>query len=330
MVGHNCQLLAQKFGRDRQGNQRYYCAYGYKTFSEPPEKLLDPMYLRSDRALLCLHLLVEGNSIASATRVSGVDKGTILSLLQVAGQRCLRRMDERIKAVKVKYVEADEIWGFVQKKERRKKTEEAGNPYIGDAYTFVGIEATTKLILCFELGRRDETTALAFMEKLRKATDGRFQFTTDGLRAYIDAVETVFGIDIDYGQLVKSYVSDTAGPAEWRYSPGDFISAVKTVIMGSPNKKSICTSYVERQNLTMRMAMRRLTRLTNAFSKKWENLKLALARHFAYYNFCRVHQTIRCTPAMDAGIADHIWSLGELLANGPNTLSTHYRWERKR
>src|SRR5262249_51829323 len=161
----------------------------------------------------------------------------------------------------------------------------------------------------FEFGRRDESTALAFIEKLQLATDGRFQLTTDGLRAYVDAVETVFGIDIDYGMLVKSYVSDTTGPAERRYSPGDFISAVKKVITGSPNLKSICTSYLERQNLTMRMAMRRLTRLTNAFSKKWENLKLALALHFAYYNFCRVHQTIRCTPAMDAGITDHVWGL---------------------
>jgi len=315
MVCHNCQLLAKKFGKDRRGNQRYYCATCAKTFSAPREKPLENMYLPMDRALLCLHLLVEGNSIASATRVSGVDKGTILSLLKVAGQRCLRLMDERVKGVKVKYVEADEIWGFVQKKERRKKTEEANNPYIGDAYTFVGIEATSKLILCFELGRRDEPTALAFMEKLQRATDGRFQLTTDGLLAYIDAVETVFGADIDFAQLVKSYVSDTAGPAERRYSPGDFISAVKTVIMGQPNKKSICTSYVERQNLTMRMAIRRLTRLTNAFSKKWENLKLALVLHFAYYNFCRVHQTLRCTPAMDAGITDHIWNLGELLAN---------------
>ncbi|MGH9425182.1 MAG: hypothetical protein ACRD2L_02595 [Terriglobia bacterium] len=183
--------------------------------------------------------------------------------------------------------------------------------HIGDAYTFVGIDAKTKLILCFELGKRDGVTTLAFIEKLRRATNGRYQLTTDGFKPYVGAVEEVFGADIDFAQLVKLYSGDEE--TRERYSPGEVIETIPVPIQGDPRLDQISTSYVERQNLTMRMCMRRLTRLTNGFSKKWDNLKAALALNFAYYNFCRVHQTLRMTPAMDAGIADHIWSLGELL-----------------
>jgi IS1 family transposase len=266
-----------------------------------------------EKAVLIIHLLVEGSSVRTIERVTGVGKATILRLLNFAGAQCERLMNERIRDVPVNFIEADEIWGFVGKKEGRKRATELHNKKIGDAYCFVAIEANTKLVVCSALGRRDLATASRFTEKLRRAARGRFQLTTDGLRAYLDAVEMSFGSEIDFAQLVKEYRSDSGGRAERRYSPGDFVRATKVYIAGDPDAERVSTSFVERQNLTMRMMMRRLTRLTNALSKKWENLENALALHFAYYNFCRVHQTLQVTPAMEAGITDHVWSLTELL-----------------
>ena len=271
------------------------------------------MRLERSKAILCLKLLVEGNSIRSAERITGVHRDTILHLLEVVGTRCEQVRDEYIQGIPLSRVEADEIWGFVGKKEGHKTVEEKHDNKLGDAYTFVGIEAKSKLVVCYLLGRRDLSSAIAFMEKLQRATGKRIQLTTDGMKAYIEAVDTIFGPGIDYAQLVKSYKSDETGRIERRYSPGDFVNAVKMPIMGNPNLDTVSTSYVERQNLTMRMSMRRLTRLTNAFSKKWENMEKALTLHFAYYNFCRVHQSLRVTPAMEAGITNHIWTLDELV-----------------
>lgn len=263
---------------------------------------------------MAIQLLVEGCSIRTIERVTGIGKSALLRLLVLAGERCQHVMAEKIHNVNLEYVEADEIWTFVQKKEGHKYTaEDSANNKIGDAYTFVAIDGKTKLVACYELGRRDIATALRFTEKLQRAAADRFQLTTDGLKAYVEAVEQTFGADIDFAQLVKSYKSDETGNLERRYSPGDFVSAKKVTITGTPNEEMISTSYVERQNLTMRMMMRRLTRLTNAFSKKWENLDKALALHFSFYNFCRVHQSLRVTPAMEAGITDHVWSIAELL-----------------
>lgn len=222
-------------------------------------------------------------------------------------------MGQNIRDIPMGNVEADEIGGFVRKKEGHKKEEEKNNPRIGDAYTFVAIEAKSKLVVCFTLGRRDFETAKKFTDKLQKVASGQFQLTTDGLRAYLEAVEQTFGIDIDFAQLVKTYKSDESRKIERRYSPGDFVSAVKVPVMGKPDMETVSTSYVERQNLTMRMSMRRLTRLTNGFSKKWENMEKTLALHFVYYNFCRIHQSLRVTPAMEAGITGHIWTLDELV-----------------
>ena len=271
------------------------------------------MRLERSKAIMCLKLLVEGNSIRSTERITGVHRDTVLHLLEVVGTRCEQVMDEYIKDIPLARVEADEIWGFVGKKEGHKQEEEKRNTKLGDAYTFVGIEAKSKLVVCFVLGRRDVETAIQFMEKLQKAAGKRFQLTTDGLKAYIEAVDHIFGPSIDFAQLVKSYKSDETGRIERRYSPGDFVSAVKMPICGDPDLDRVSTSYVERQNLTMRMSMRRLTRLTNGFSKKWENLEKVLALHFAYYNFCRVHLSLRVTPAMEAGITNHIWTLDELI-----------------
>lgn len=305
-----CSGKTRLYGRDKLSNQRFRCDSCPKTF------ITEKKEIRLDRktVLLCVKLLVEGNSIRSTERIAEVHRDTVLHLLNVVGTRCARLMEEKIINVPVDYVEADEIWGFVEKKEGHKFTEEdLANPKIGDAYTFVGIEAKSKLVLCYQLGRRDIETALKFTEKLNRATGGRFQLTTDGLKAYLEAVEQTFGADIDFAQLVKTYKSDDDGNFNRRYSPGDFVSAKKVPVMGDPEEKMISTSYIERQNLTMRMSMRRLTRLTNGFSKKWDNLDMALALHFAHYNFCRVHQSLRVTPAMEAGITNHIWTLDELI-----------------
>ena len=306
-----CSGPTRNYGKDKFGQQRYRCNPCAKTFITDKK----PMRLKKVKAILCLKLLVEGNSIRSTEGISDVHRDTILHLIEVIGERCENVMEEQIKDIPLQYVQADEIWGFVGKKEGHKRKEEKKNLELGDAYTFVGIEAKTKLVLCYELGRRNIKTATRFMEKLKNASDGRFQLTTDGLKAYIEAVEETFGIEIDFAQLVKFYKSDESRQIERRYSPGDFVSAVKMPIMGDPESDKITTSHVERQNLTMRMSMRRLTRLTNAHSKKWKNLEKAPAIHFAFYNFCRVHQTLRVTPAMEAKITDYIWTLEELVGD---------------
>jgi len=267
------------------------------------------MRLPLDRALLCLQLLLEGNSVRSTERITGVHRDTILALLEVAGHRAEALLDSRIRAIRVRDVECDEIWGWVGMKEKNKTID---TDLLGDAYCFVGMERNTKLILAWHLGKRDQKATDAFIGKLRYATDGgRYQFTTDGFKPYISAVKLYLKGIVDFAQLVKVYSSPREG--EQRYSPGDVVEAVPVPIMGLPVRNQICTSHIERQNLSIRMGMRRMTRLTNAFSKKWENLEAAYSLWFAYYNFCRVHQTLRISPAMEAGISDHLWSISELL-----------------
>lgn len=319
MTCHNCQLKAKKFGKDRKGNQRYRCVGCRRTFQEQQDKPLNNMYLPIEKAVLCLQLLVEGNSIRSTERITGVNRNTILDLLVLAGEKCERLLNEKIKGIAVRDVQADEMWGFVgmkQKTLRRKlKADPSVDTTMGDAYTFVAIERHTKLVVAWHLGKRTVRHTVDFTEKIHEATEGRFQLTTDGFAAYPDAVAYSLGTRVDFAQLVKVYAPSPDGKgSERRYSPADVVSAIPSPRWGNPIPERICTSHVERQNLTMRMMIRRLTRLTNAFSKKWENLRAALALHFAYYNFCRIHKTLRCTPAMEAGITGHIWELKELLA----------------
>jgi IS1 family transposase/transposase-like protein len=309
LVCSQCGGSVRKFGKDKHGQQRFHCNPCNVTFITDKK----PMRLERSKAILCLKLLAEGNSVRSTERITSVHRDTVLHLLEVVGARCEQVMEEYIHNIPIERIEADEIWGFIGKKEGHKTEGEKHNTKLGDAYTFVGIEAVSKLVVCFVLGRRDLPTATTFMKKMNRAAEGRFQLTTDGLQSYIGAVKKVFGDEIDYAQLVKSYQSDETGNLARRYSPGDFVAAVKMPITGSPDIEKVSTSYIERQNLTMRMSMRRLTRLTNAFSKKWENMEKALALHFAFYNFCRVHQSLRVTPAMEAKITDHVWSLDELI-----------------
>lgn len=315
MTCHNCQIQAVKIGKDRKGNQRFRCNSCRKTFQPHRDKPLENMRLPMEKALLCLKLLVEGNSIRSTERITGVEKTTIINLLVLAGEKCERLLNDKIKGLSVSDVQADEMWGFVGMKERTKKHQlrhnEAG---LGDAYTFVAIERNTKLVLAWHLGRRTSGDTERFTEKLYEATSGTFQLTTDGFAAYVPAVSYSLGTRVDFAQLVKIYGPDEYGGGERRYSPPVVVDIIPTPRIGNPDPARICTSHVERQNLTMRMMMRRLTRLTNGFSKKWENLKAALALHFAYYNFCRIHKTIRCSPAMEAGIAKSVWELKDLLA----------------
>jgi len=309
---HNCRTECKRKGRDRKGNQRYQCRQCSKTFLEPREKALDGMYLPIEKAELVLKLLLEGNSVSSVERITDVHHTTILKLLVLAGEKCERIMAEKIRNVDVRDVECDELWAFIGKKQKRVRPEDDQN--LGDAYTFVAIERHTKLVLNIALGKRDQRTTDAFVEGIRHATArSSFQITTDGFAPYRSAITTTLHDRLTgYAALIKVYRAGTDGEA--RYSPAEVQSVEVVPVFGSPDPERICTSIIERQNLSVRMGTRRFTRLTNAFSKKWENHWAAVACWFAFYNFCRVHKSLRVTPAMAAGIADHIWSVRELLA----------------
>ncbi len=312
MTCHNCKIETKKDGKDRKGNQRYRCNQCKRRFQEERDRLIGNMYLSEEKSLMVLRLLLEGNSIRSIERITGVEKKTITRVLLNAGEHCEQLMNRKIKGIVVKDVEADEIWGFVGCKNRHKLNKGITNPKVGDAYTFVGIERNTKLVLAWHLGERGMQDTEAFTEKLNDATSGQFQLTTDGFRPYENAVSYSLGTRVDYAMLIKVYASNREG--EQKYSPPEVVETVTKVIIGSPEGHRICTSIVERSNLSMRTSIRRLTRLTNAFSKKWDHLKAMLAVYFAYYNFCRIHSSIRCTPAMESGLTAHVWSLRDLLA----------------
>jgi IS1 family transposase len=254
--------------------------------------------------------LVEGTSIRSVERMTGIHRDTIMRLMVRTGQNCEALMDDYMQNLKCKTIQVDEIWCYVGKKQRHVKITD--NLYeLGDQWVFVALDADSKLIPSFLVGKRSLQNAVAFIDGLSRRLDNRVQLSSDSLQAYVDAVELAFGSEVDYGQIVKSYEAEPVGAG--RYSPPHVVSATRTVIAGNPDVKKISTSYVERQNLTIRMQMRRFTRLTNAFSKKLENLKAAVALHFAHYNFVRVHSSLRVTPAMAAGITDHLWTVRDLL-----------------
>lgn len=261
-------------------------------------------------------LLVEGNSMRAVTRLVGCSINTVTKLLEDVGAACLEYHDATVRSVVSKRVQCDEIWAFCYSKERNVAPADKGVLGHGDAYTWTAIDADSKLAISWLVGRREQEYAEAFMADLAGRLSGRIQLTTDGHGPYIPAVDKVFGGAIDYAMLVKIY--DTPGKQdERRYSPAKFVKTAKRRVSGDPEVSDVSTSYVERHNLTMRMGMRRFTRLTNGFSKKIENLAHAVALHFMYYNFGRIHKTLRVTPAMEAGISDHVWSLEEIagLAN---------------
>ena len=305
-----CDVRCQRFGKHRNGLCRFRCPQCKKTYTEAHERTLGEMYIAPERAALSLKLLLEGNSVASVSRITDLDKHTILRVLVRAGERCEKLMGRLIVNVPVKDVQCDEIWSFIGKKQ--KALVEGDDPNFGDAYCFVAIERHSKLVLNFALGKRDQSTTDIFIEGLRHATARQpFQVTADGFPAYPSAIDTTLSDRVDFAQLIKVYRATPEG--ERRYSPAEVVSMEVVPVVGTPDSDRICTSHVERQNLTMRMQIRRFTRLTNGFSKKWENHWAALCLWFAYYNFCRIHSSIRVTPAMEAGITDRILDLAELL-----------------
>ena len=256
--------------------------------------------------------LVEGNSIRATVRMTGVAKNTVVNLLVDLGQACLEYQDKTLRNLPCKRIQCDEIWSFCYPKDKNVPEDKRSTFGYGDVWTWVAIDADIKLVASFAVGRRSLQTAKSFMDDLAGRLANRVQLTTDGHRAYLQAVEDSFGANIDYAMLVNLYGSDRE--TEARYSPAECIGTREIGVAGRPDPKHISTSYVERQNLTMRMSMRRFTRLTNGFSKKVDNHFWAIALHYMFYNFCRVHQTLRVTPAMEAGIADHIWTIEEIVA----------------
>jgi len=307
-----CQTPGKKFGKDRKGNQRFQCRTCRKTFSERPERPLGDMRLPVERALLCLNLLCEGNSVRAIERITGTGKRCILDLLCQVGEGCEKMLAEKISAVPVQDVQADEIWTYIRCKQGTRERRKITDPDAGDAYCYIGIERTSKLVLAWHLGRRNGWDAHDFVEKLDRATDGRFQLSTDGFNGYPNAVEYNLGARVDYAQVIKDFGNESGEEAR-RYAPPRLIGQEKITISGTPDEDRICTSHIERANWTLRGHLRRFTRLSNGFSRKKTNLRAALALYFAYYNFVKFHRSIRMTPAMAAGIARKPWSLAELL-----------------
>lgn len=256
--------------------------------------------------------MLEGCSIRSTERLTGLNRNTIMRLLLIAGERSSRLMDSTMRDLRPRYLQVDEIWCFVQKKARSVRKGESLE--IGDQWIFVAIDQESKLIPAYYIGKRTRPETSGFLWDLYRRLARPVQLTTDGLVHYTRCVPECFGLDVDFAQLMKLFgdYGQYDGP-EWRYSPSPIKEVISKVRVGNPDPEHICTSHVERQNLTMRMQLRRMTRLTNAFSKKLSHLKAAVALHFAYYNFCRVHSSLRVTPAMEAGITDRVWSIADLI-----------------
>ena len=268
--------------------------------------------LKAEKQEMAIAALVEGSSIRSVERMTGIHRDTIMRLMLRVGQNCEKILDSTMHNLTCKNIQVDEIWCYVGKKQRHLNDNDNWKE-LGDQLVFVALDADSKLIPSYIVGKRSAGNAQAFIKDLSERLDNRVQLSSDALNAYIEAVELAFGSDVDYGQIVKAYEAEPLGPG--RYSPPEVVGAEKIIVSGMPDRKNISTSYVERQNLTIRMQMRRFTRLTNAFSKKLDNLKAAVALHFAHYNFVRIHQTLRVTPAMAAGVTDHLWEIRDLMAN---------------
>jgi IS1 family transposase/lambda repressor-like predicted transcriptional regulator len=258
-----------------------------------------------------INLLVEGMSMRAVSRVADVSINTVTKQLEDTGAACSEYQDQTLRGLACARIQCDEIWAFCYSKEKNVAPENKGVLGFGDVYTWTGMDADTKLMVSYMVGKRDSEYAQAFIEDLASRLANRVQLTTDGHKPYLQAVEDAFLGDIDYAVLNKIY-GEAPREDRRRYSLTEYKGFTKGVVSGNPNPKHISTSYVERQNLTMRMGMRRFTRLTNGFSKKVENLEHAVSLHFMHYNFCRIHKSLRVTPAMAAGISDHVWSIEEI------------------
>lgn len=270
-----------------------------------------PNVLKKDKQVAVVAGLAEGMAIRQLERVTGIHRDTIMRLGVRVGKGCARLMDEKMGDLNCTNIQVDELWGFVSKKQRNVTPEDKGQK--GDVWTWCALDADTKLVPSYKVGRRDVATAHAFMNDLAGRLENRVQLSSDGLWQYVEAVEESFGADVDYGRIVKTYaVVETKAPQR-RYSPPELVSVHKDVVTGDPVDELISTSYVERLNLTTRHHMKRLARLTLAFSKKLENFEAAVGLHFAYYNFVKNHKTLRCTPAMAAGVERDFWTVADLV-----------------
>lgn len=261
-----------------------------------------------------LAMLCEGSSMRSISRIADVSINTVAKLLVEAGEACLAIHDETVRGVKASRVQCDEIWSFCYAKEKNVAAAKAAPDGAGDVWTWTAIDADTKLMVSYFVGDRSGESAMILMDDLRARLANRVQLTTDGHRAYLEAVEGAFGADVDYAQLVKLYGSIGGKSAEIRYSPAECTGIRKRRVEGNPDAAHVSTSHVERMNLSIRMQNRRFTRLTNGFSKKLDNHIHALALYFAFYNFCRIHKSLRVTPAMAAGVTDRLWTLEDIVA----------------
>ena len=265
-----------------------------------------------DKRAKILHLLIEGNSIRATSRIMDVSKNTVTKLLTDVGSRCLDFQDEALRDLPCRHVQCDEIRSLCYAKQKNVPEDKKGQFGYGDVWTWTALCADTKLVPCWHIGQRAAVDAHRFMVDLASRLSARVQLTTDGHNVYLEAVEDAFGANIDYAMLIKLYGSSPGD--ERRCSPVECTGTEKRVISGMPDREKISTNYVERQNLTMRMSMRRFTRLTNAFLKKVENLAHAVSLHYMHYNFARIHQTLRCTPAMAAGVSSHVWEIEDIAA----------------
>jgi IS1 family transposase/transposase-like protein len=314
MTCHSCRVLMVKAGFYGTNKvQRYRCQQCKKYVSDPqPKPFGTDVRLPVAKVTMILHCLLEGNSARSTARLCDVEKRTVLNLLKTAGDRCEKLLDATLQNLPVRDLQLDECWTYVFKKEGHKLPEEMKNENIGDQYVYIGLERTSKLVVAWHLGRRNRENTAAFISKVRRATsaDDIFDVSTDAWPAYLPEIDSQLGDRANYSTVVKVY--DKPEEGRERYSPGKFVTVEKTEQLGCPDLTRACTSHVERKNGSLRQWCRRLTRLTYAFSKKKENLRAALALHFWYYNFARVHGSLRITPAMAGNVTDRIWSLEDL------------------
>ena len=260
-----------------------------------------------------LGMLCEGMSMRATARLADVSQNTVAKLLVEAGEACALFHEQNVRGVRPRHVQADEIWSFTYAKQRTVRTAVAAPEGAGDTWTWTALDSDSKLLISYLVGKRDSEYALAFLTDLRERTEGRFQLTTDGHKSYVEAVEDSFGPDVDFAQLVKQYSSPSEPGPERRYSPAVCTGAKKTVVEGNPDRAKISTSHVERANLSMRMHMRRYTRLTNAFSKKFENHCHMVAIYTVFYNFLRIHKSLKVTPAQEAGLTDRVWEWADII-----------------
>jgi transposase-like protein/IS1 family transposase len=314
MTCHNCRIQMVKAGfYGAKKVQRWKCQQCNKRFSEPqPKPFGADVRLPVETATMILRCLAEGNSVRSTSRLCDVEKRTVLNLLKTAGDCCERFMERTLHNVPVRDLQLDECWTYCLKKEGHLRPHEMNNKSIGSQYVYIGLERNSKLVVAWHLGKRDRDNTYEFITKVRYATAGnRSDVSTDAWPSYVPEIDRQLSDRASHSIVVKVY--DKPEEGRERYSPGNFVTVEKAVGSGNPDLSRACTSHVERKNGSLRQWCRRLTRLTYAFSKKKENLRAALALHFWYYDFARIHGSLRVTPAMEAGLADHQWTLDELL-----------------